>query len=420
MYQGSAGMSAVHAEAAAVASSSSSSSLAVAETANPLSPNRNASTNGTGSISGLDFPLQITQADLVGAVAGQSSAGHPRLFPQPSFVDETATAVVSTEDTTPAAVIDGKIHRFIDSVRKWLRQWVTEGSSPLHHRQLYSARMPRCVQDAYTAMAMYIIPSSSSSSSSSSSAVTRATTSRILDDRVTQLLQDQALAQATSIAADMGLFDHLSRVQALLTYQAIRLFDGDVRMRAQAEALIPTLFLWTRQLLDCAKESSARPGRFLADVLMGGSFGSRGGGGSVEENTAAVWRAWILIESVRRTWLIANYLQESYLYMKRGWGDCPGRITFTLRAGLWDASSAYTWSRACCDKRGALFLGTREMESRLLSEPGPEDIDEFNLLILELGYGVDRIERWLGDATRSGSGRNNERPASTPFVEAVG
>lgn len=40
----------------------------------------------------------------------------------------------------------------------------------------------------------------------------------------------------------------LARVHALLIYQIIRLFDGDVRQRNQAELAMPTLVAWNLHL----------------------------------------------------------------------------------------------------------------------------------------------------------------------------
>lgn len=299
----------------------------------------------------------------------------------------------------PQLVQYDSLQRFVDCIQSWLRQWVTAGSSPLHHWYLYKETMPRHVQDAYTAITMY----------AARTPETQPTVSRVLDDRATQLLQDQAL-ETTMSGRQMDVFDHLSRVQSLLVYQSIRLFDGDVRMRAQAEALIPALFLWSKQLLECAKDNLARPARFLASFATS-NFYSNAGGDHVDD---VLWRAWVLVESVRRTWLVANCLQETYLYMKRGWGECPGRVTFTMRAGLWEAPSPYAWSRACCE-RGTLFLLPKQTEN-LFFDGGPEDIDEFNLMILELSYGVERVERWLGEAKE----RREQRSSFEALVDVVG
>ncbi|KAI1770711.1 hypothetical protein F4818DRAFT_251248 [Hypoxylon cercidicola] len=357
-------------------------------------------------------PLQLTHEDLCADLCHTT--------PQPSFDDTTAPDIppgiptdtwfltpeswdadYSLPETEMEVVEDTILQRFVDEVLKWLHEWVTKGSSPLHHWHLYREKMPRYVQDAYTAVAAYY---------AAQTPAARSAVARVLDDRVAQLLQDQALGTSLpSGRQEMDVLDHVGRVQALLAYQSIRLFDGDVRMRAQAEALIPTLSLWSRQLLEVAKDSLARPGRFLAGFAPASTSttGTRGGG---EE---ALWQAWVLVESARRTWLIANYIQEIYLHMKRGWSECAGRVTFTMRAGLWEAPSPYAWSRACRE-RGALFLATKQTES-LVFDSGPEDVDEFSLLILELSYGAERIERWLG-----GGKERRERPSLIGCCEIGG
>ncbi|KAI1450425.1 hypothetical protein F5Y02DRAFT_368760 [Annulohypoxylon stygium] len=404
---------------------------------------------GHNAVSGdLGFPpLTLTPAEIAGSAVrcraatpppmriAEEPQSHPQPLPDatPSSDDWFLTPESWSADFTPppdqpAAVMDGVIRRFVESVQDWLRRWVTEGSSPLHHRHLYRDKMPRHVQDAYTAIAMYHTlppntPNPNFQRKPSTTNDARVTAHRILDDRVTQLLEDQALS--SSLGQTPDIFDHLSRVQALLAYQTIRLFDGDVRMRAAGEALIPTLAQWSRQLLDCARETLTRNARYLHELVDAGyftrnEFGGGGGrvrcgwdwdspgsdsstgsteseGGSCSEE--GLWRAWILVESVRRSWSIATYIQEIYLYMKQGWSECPGRVMITMRGGLWDAASPYAWYRRACREGDALFLPTTRTES-LFRERCPEDIDEFSFLIVELGFGQARVERWIGEKGR--------------------
>ncbi|KAI0889123.1 uncharacterized protein GGS22DRAFT_67566 [Annulohypoxylon maeteangense] len=454
----------VHAETDMMASASSSVADAPAD-----APSVSQSGGNDADSCDLGFPpLSLTPAEVAGRAIGCRAAAPAPIAaagPQPQAPPDATSSdtwFLTPEswfaDFTPppvqsAAVMDGVIRRFIESVQSWLRRWVTEGSSPLHHRNLYREKMPRHIQDAYTAIAMYhTLPPSNSHNhshghnhsqrtSSTASADARATATRILDDRATQLLEDQALS--LSLGKNPDIFDHLSRVQALLAYQTIRLFDGDVRMRAQAEALIPTLALWARQLLDCARESLTRGARFLAELVSSGycsgsGFGAgagfafnpipnsghdcgddgaspgsesssssgggiRGGGGGSHCSEEGLWRAWILVESVRRSWSIATYIQETYMYMKQGWSECPGRVTITMRGGLWDAKSPYAWYRACREE-GALFLPTTRTES-LFYDKRPEDVDEFSLSIMELGFGEERLERWIGEKGGRGRGK---------------
>ena len=46
-------------------------------------------------------------------------------------------------------------------------------------------------------------------------------------------------------------YDKLARAQALLIYNTIRLFDGDVTLRAQAEEDMPLLESWLSIMLGC-------------------------------------------------------------------------------------------------------------------------------------------------------------------------
>lgn len=205
----------------------------------PPATNTNTSSNDPGP-SSLDFPpLQLSQSDLV-----DDTGCRPAVLtdsPQCGLADDDANALPGSwflapeswvADYTlppnqPATEQHCMLQRFTNCVRSWLWRWVTEGSSPLHHRFLYREKMPRYVQDAYTAVSMY---HAAAARGGGGTADARATAIRVLDDRVTQLLEDQALEASLSCAAgrEMDVFDHLSRVQALLTYQTIRLLDGDV------------------------------------------------------------------------------------------------------------------------------------------------------------------------------------------------
>ncbi|RYP73542.1 hypothetical protein DL771_003581 [Monosporascus sp. 5C6A] len=275
----------------------------------------------------------------------------------------------------PSSYVATNLNCFIDHVQKWHRQWVTEGQSPLHHHRIYGyfKKMPRCVQDAYTAMTMYLAKNSK----------TEDITRQIIDDRVTQLLQEQAIE--TSLGSPLDVFAHLSRVHALLTYQVIRLFDGDIRMRAQAEALIPTLNFWAKEMWEETKRTSAEGRSFL-------SWDE-----SESDVSTATWRTWIIVESVRRTWITAGYMQNTYMHLKQGWSECPGRIAFTMRKGLWELQSAYAWSRAC-ESHNALFLLPSQSE-KLFTETLPSDVDDFSHAVLIITFGSERMERWRGDGT---------------------
>ncbi|KAK5628448.1 hypothetical protein RRF57_004163 [Xylaria bambusicola] len=285
------------------------------------------------------------------------------------------------------------LKQYIESVQSWMRQWVTNGHSPLHHCELYSLHMPRHTQDAYTAMAAYMGKTQGN----------EATVRQILEDRISQLLQDQAveasLGTDTSHGNRLSIFAHLSRVQSLLCYQLIRLYDGDIRMRGQAETLIPTMFLWNKQMLESAKDSLRRPELFLTSSPFEVDCPiDTGVGGCPLSSPKAVWRAWIVAESVRRTWQATAVVQEVYKFFKTGWSECPGRLPSTIRRALWDASTAYTWARELGAEKNPLLVSMAKLEE-ILPQVAPIEVDDFNIACIGL-YGMERMNRWLEEKGR--------------------
>ncbi|KAI1811463.1 hypothetical protein GGS20DRAFT_562761 [Poronia punctata] len=279
--------------------------------------------------------------------------------------------------------IQSSLKQFINQVKGWMRQWVTEGHSAIHHRELYAFEMPRHIQDVYTAITMY----------NNKTPETESTVYRILEERVAQLLlqEDQGEDKA-------NVFNHLSRVQALLCYQVIRLYDGDIRMRAQAEALIPTMFLWNKRMLETAKDSLARPELFLVSSSPSSSTPLMGPGSY--SSPKATWRAWIVSESIRRTWLVTNIVQETYQFLKREWSECPGRLPTTMRKTLWDARSASSFLREGTGT-DPLLVSMGRLDT-VLGHTLPAEVDDFNVAALAL-YGMERVERWLEGKDASSS-----------------
>lgn len=309
-----------------------------------------------------------------------------------------------TEPPTSLRETQKSLKQFIEQVQSWMRQWVTNGHSPIHHPELYALSMPRHIQDAYTAMAMY----------KSKTHDNEITVHRILEDRVSQLLQDQAVEASLGNASGDGLsvFDHLSRVQSLLCYQIIRLYDGDIHMRGQAEALIPTLFLWNKQMLESAKDSLEHPERFLTgssfdfNILPTASSATETSSSSVK----TIWRAWIVAESVRRTWQVTNVVQEVYQFFKRGWSECPGRLPNTMCKALWSAPSAYSWTRELRQGKDPLLVNILDLVEKI-QEISPAELDDFSTTTIGL-YGMEHFDRWL-------EWKGHDQPLHMPELENI-
>jgi len=290
------------------------------------------------------------------------------------------------------------------------------------HRSLYRGHMPECIQDAFTTLAAY----------NGATPGTRCSILRIIRDRAEKLISSQPVGgmgedvvgepelnrggvegtegEEVSLPAPCVILDtptHLARTTALFVYQLLRLFDGDIRSRAQAEEQMGTLHAWASQMLE-----SARLDCVTAEYLVA-SGGSAGGNLSANDFTLVVgsaamtdpsltWQAWILAESIRRVFLMAEYMQSVYLTIKRGWSACSGGVPFTPKAGLWDAASAWAWvNKAQCElgKKEEMVAPEGKLPQLLhsmntwiaLKKNQPEDVDEFTHVLLGL---CDTRLRW--------------------------
>jgi hypothetical protein len=135
--------------------------------------------------------------------------------------------------------------QFLRTVTEWLPQWVRDTHCPFLHRQLYSeSGLPPCLQDAFTAVALY----------ESKNDKNEEVLFRIIEEKANKLLNEPSSVtdSGEGVPSSFRTVELLARVQALFIYQFIRLFDGDIRQRAQAEALIPTLKGWTNNLWESA------------------------------------------------------------------------------------------------------------------------------------------------------------------------
>ncbi|KAI0399977.1 hypothetical protein F4802DRAFT_587205 [Xylaria palmicola] len=181
--------------------------------------------------------------------------------------------------------------------------------------------------------------------------------------------------------------EHLSRVQALFIYQFIRLFDGDIRHRAQAEGLDATLQDWKTQMWEAAKFQA-----LLRDALGEERF-SMAHHDRAYEPVPQTWRDWILAESVRRTWIIVSYSQSVYITMRDGQGGCPGSISYTLRRGPWDSSTSAEWYQLITNE-DPLFMRS-DPPNMLFARASPREVSEFGLSIVSIMWDSRKIESWF-------------------------
>ncbi|KAF6827749.1 RNA polymerase ii mediator complex component [Colletotrichum musicola] len=289
---------------------------------------------------------------------------------------------------------------FTRAMQSWILRWVTDGHNPFIHRGVYASPnpFPPLLQDALAMASLY----------HHSTPQNETIVQRVLDEKVSAMITSQTVNI-------LETRDHLSRVQALLIYTVLLLFDGSVRHRAAAESHIPTLVLWSSQLWEAASSEAQSlratftPASTQCPVAVALSSGAL----VPEDADLAAWYLWIVSESVRRTWLAVMCTVDVYLALK---GDqiphhnpgCGGGVKFTARAGLWDAPSPARWSALYRKLEesddvdgGAYFLQSFESD-KLFVSAAAADVDEFARLLYTVVWGLDRVEGWALRTSASG------------------
>ncbi|KAK3393230.1 hypothetical protein B0H63DRAFT_530917 [Podospora didyma] len=119
-------------------------------------------------------------------------------------------------------------------------------NNPFIHARLYSANFPVCVQVAYATLASYM----------HRTPVNTGTVLQIIEDRSNDLLQSNGAVMSMAAGgggdeewtADGGgadqnvdLYAQLTRLHALMAYQIMGLFDGDIRSRHVAQGHMAVL-----------------------------------------------------------------------------------------------------------------------------------------------------------------------------------
>lgn len=304
------------------------------------------------------------------------------------------------------------LKHFLNKLHRRSQDWVTRGSNDFIHKELYTFRSPRCIQDAQTAFALYLAKSDD----------TEDAVFRTLHARATQLLQDE---EKHKMRGSHDVFGHLARCQALLIYQVIGLLDGDIHLRGAAEERIEILKAWLEQLIKSTTTSSAlcfgntlpgesvgkKPpstidvanafGLGIRDVLILDDDSDKSSMRTIQSphsmvQQEAVWHAWLFAESLRRTWIAASGLQTSYLALRTGWAMCYRSMKLTAGQGMWEAPTSYAWEKRCM-KGDVLFMEGWDMDL-LFTTARPEDVDVFAKSCMEATWGAEMMERWADSA----------------------
>lgn len=186
--------------------------------------------------------------------------------------------------------------------------------------------------------------------------------------------------------------DSLAHTQALLLYQIIRLFDGDISARASGERIIPVLETSAIGLLaHVIFDTEANCSDHFSECCLA--------------TISDLWKDWIFQESARRTLLFTFFFLQAYRVLtgSQNLYRCDGRLglchSWTVSEHLWQAGTALEFRDAWRQKNHFLIIDGQF--NVVLSEAKAGDVDLFGKMLLSAAVGIPELEAWF--ASRGGS-----------------
>ncbi|KAI1488263.1 hypothetical protein F5X96DRAFT_94718 [Biscogniauxia mediterranea] len=230
------------------------------------------------------------------------------------------------------------------------------------HRYLYKDKMPRCILQVFSMCLLY----------TNQTEANRGPLLRILHMNVTELKE---MAGGTSLTPQ----EKLARVHALLFYQTIRMFDGDITLGQEADDDMALLESWNTEL--CKMRDNL-------DELVTMDH-------DICNKPPESWERWIFAESLRKTCIIGFSLKTFWDLLKRrpgydGVGNWAYVHRWTLSSYLWDAPSSFDFFRAWKEK--PMWVISAFKFEEFVKHGMGDDIDEFSRYFLTIYFGVDEIK----------------------------
>lgn len=196
--------------------------------------------------------------------------------------------------------------QLLREIKKYPQMFARSQENAFIHNRLYDSHLPEVIQDAFTVASSYY----------NRTTETGDLIFRILEAKSTNLVKQ---------VNRQGSFEQvLATTQAMMLFQIIQLFDGDIRQRSIAEDNAKALRDLTVELqVRAAVAERENP-----------------------SHTSQSWREWIFAESVRRTVIVSMLIEALYSVLKTG--SCKSvralaTLSFTSGAALWNIGTDTSW-----------------------------------------------------------------------------
>ncbi|KAK3693911.1 hypothetical protein B0T22DRAFT_55622 [Podospora appendiculata] len=261
------------------------------------------------------------------------------------------------------------VYYIINRIKAFPSDFATANTTPFMHRHLYKDHAPPYILACFSTSVMY----------ENCTPANKSMMLRGLQKNVAELLSDSVRAATTPR-------EKLARAQALFIYQVIRLFDGDVTLRAQGDQDIPLLQKW---LLDLCRVREN-----LGDLPLPED-------GVKQAQRPKDWERWIFAESVRRTILMSYCVLAMYEVLRKSPlpndnGHDPWQYVhrWTLSRHLWEADSSFSFFRMWEEKKPHFVINNYSFDDFLTC--GRRDaVDDFAQIMLSTYMGSDETRAFM-------------------------
>ncbi|KAF9772991.1 hypothetical protein IL306_009253 [Fusarium sp. DS 682] len=256
-------------------------------------------------------------------------------------------------DFDPLDVYDPRtrVGYIVEFMTNFYREFARTRRLPFIHPRLYGSNLPKTMLAAFSAASAY----------SARTPENRSWVYKLITDMAREIHREGERASTSA--------EKLARVQALVILDSIRMFDGDVTLRATSERELPQLLAWTFALKEVEEELSV---------------GDEPAATRVKGPPPPTWESWLLAESIRRTTVMSFAFVCMTSILKTLKPPCDIMDTpafqFTASRYLWEADSSMAFFRAWQTKpqypvQNLDFKG-------VWLHAQPEDVDEFTKLML--------------------------------------
>ncbi|KAF4340233.1 C6 zinc finger domain protein [Fusarium beomiforme] len=280
-----------------------------------------------------------------------------------SMLDQTDACMA---DFNPLDVYDSRtrVGYIVDVMTNLYRDFARTRRLPFIHPRLYGSNLPKTMLAAFSAASAYAARTPEN----------KGWVYKLITDMAKEIHREGERASTPA--------EKLARVQALVVLDSIRMFDGDVTLRATSEREQPQFMAWTFALKEVEEELSV---------------GDESGGTTMKGPPPSTWESWLLAESIRRTTVISLAFVCVTSILKSLEPPCgvmeSTSVQFTASRYLWEADSSMAFFRAWQTKpqypvRNLDFKG-------VWLHAQPEDVDEFTKLMLTAQMGPEAIDQFM-------------------------